>query len=893
MTKHIPAQPGVKGPAQATPSLRLPPPEEQAAGSATITFPADITPRTRSTSFAVVAVGASSGDIDPLLAFAAQIAVNSGIAWVVIQHHGNERKASVKELLQSVSMVPVVEAVDGMALAPNRIHVLRHSQESGLEDGRFRLKPQRAAQDRGLPINAFFTAIAASFGDRCAGVILSGMGADGTRGLQAIKRAGGLTVAQLPESARFDPMPLSAIAAQVIDLVVLPDQMPGRIVAWFEPASVTLDARREDEDLLALAEIIRMLSQHTGSSFVDYKTNTVIRRIERRTGLHQLDSMRSYVSFLRANPPEVELLFKELLIGVTSFFRDPKVWDYLGNIALPRLLADYPEGRAFKAWVPACSTGEEAYSLAMAFSEAVSQLESPARFTLQIFATDLSSDAIDRARQGRYNQRIAGVLSPQRLQRFFVAEPAGYQVRAEIRNMIIFAQQNIVSDPPFTKLDILCCRNLLIYFNTRLQQRLIPLFHYALNPGGLLLLGSADTPGHFSELFAPFATSSRLYRRLDDPVTPAVATYFPTRVTAMAPSHHAEPREASMAGNIQSNVEQLLLQKYSPAAALLNREGDILYIHGRTGGFLEPAAGQANWNIHVMARDGLRFELGSLIKEALQSDGVVRSSCLAVHDELGRQQGVVMTVEALRQPHALEGMLFVTFNNADLAPDTKEGGSPDPKVAELERLLVQARSEIHAVRNEMQSSREELKSANEELQSTNEELQSTNEELTTSKEEMQSLNEELYTVNAELQSKVDDLSMINSDMKNLLNSTDIATVFLDSELRIRRFTTAATRIFKLIAGDLHRPLSDIASDLEYPTLEEDAREVAHTLIFSEKQVATRSGRWYTVRIMPYRTIDNVIDGVVLTLINITDSKLLEAQLRVGQQGDDELEEKKA
>ncbi|MES2742735.1 MAG: chemotaxis protein CheB [Pseudomonadota bacterium] len=834
--------------------------------------------------FPMVAVGASAGGLEPIIAFLSSLPIDSGVALVVIQHLDPNHRTLLPELLQRATSIPVQEIADRLQPFPNRIYVKPAHAELSLADGRFVLSASSAPPGQRFPINVFFTALAAEWADLAVGVIFSGMGSDGTRGLQAIKERNGLTLAQFPDSAKFDPMPHSAIAAGVVDLIDLPEKMPAKIIAYLK--QITLLNRNDGavEIKNFLPEIVKILTDHTGNSFTDYKINTVLRRIERRMSLHQIASMEQYVPHLRLNPGEIDLLFKELLIGVTSFFRDQKVWEYLKVVALPQLLAANPEGRAFKAWIPACSTGEEAYSLAMVFSEVVAQVNPRAKYSLQIFATDLSADAIDRARQGRFTPAIASDVSLERLERFFVAGEDGYHVKKEIRNMIIFAPQNIISDPPFTKLDILCCRNLLIYLNAKLQQRLIPLFHYALNAGGILLLGSADTPGHFSDLFAPLTTSSRLYRRLGDIDRRRLPTYFPTKVSAASAPTLSESREVSMPGKIQSHVEQLLLQKYSPAAALLNEQGDILYINGRTGAFLEPAAGKANWNIHAMAREGLRYELAGLIKKAMQGEGVVRLKGLLVKDHLGQPLGVDLTAEALHQPDALQGMIFLTFSSVPMVPEAKRVRSPNPKVIELEQMLVQARLELQAVRDEMQTSREELKSANEELQSTNEELQSTNEELTTSKEEMQSLNEELYTVNAELQSKVDDLSLVNSDMKNLLNSTDIATIFLDSSLRIRRFTSPATQIYKLIASDLRRPLGDIVNDLDYVALEADAQEVIRTLVFSEKQVRTKNGRWFTVRIMPYRTVENVIDGVVVTFINITESKLLEAQLRQVQQG---------
>ncbi|WP_058051236.1 chemotaxis protein CheB [Janthinobacterium sp. Ant5-2-1] len=834
--------------------------------------------------FPVVAIGASAGGLDPIVAFLTHVPQESGIAYVVIQHLDPTQKALLPELLQRATSIPVTEITQQAVLQPNHIYVIPSNADLGLSKGHFVLSEPLQLRGHRLPINAFFESLAAELGELAVGVILSGMGSDGTRGLQAIKQAGGLTLAQHPDTAKFDMMPQSAIAADAVDLVDFPDKMPEKIVSYLFRSSFLELPGKQASGRNSLQEIVALLTEHTGNSFSDYKINTVLRRIERRMSLYQMTSMEEYISYLRNNPAEIDLLFKELLIGVTNFFRDPKVWEYLKMVVLPQMLATHPEGRAFKAWIPACSTGEEAYSLAMVFHEVVASSNPRAKYSLQIFATDLSADAIDRARQGRFPPTISSDVSAERLERFFLQDKSDYLVRKEIRNMIIFAQQNIISDPPFTKLDILCCRNLLIYLNAKLQQRLIPLFHYALNRDGILLLGSADTPGHFSELFAPLTTSSRMYRRLDNLARQRLLTYFPTKVSSATPPTSSDTREVSMPGKIQSHVEQLLLQKYSPAAVLLNQDGDILYINGRTGAFLEPAAGKANWNIHAMAREGLRYELAGLIKQALQSDSLVRLKGLVFKDHVGQAQGVDLTAEALLQPEALRGMVFVTFASVPLAATARRGRSPNPKVLELEQQLIQARNEIQAVRDEMQTSREELKSANEELQSTNEELQSANEELTTSKEEMQSLNEELYTVNAELQSKVDDLSLVNSDMKNLLNSTDIATIFLDSELRIRRFTAPATQIYKLIQTDLRRPLSDIVNDLAYPNLEADALEVIRSLVFCERQVQTKNGRWYNVRIMPYRTVENVIDGVVVTFINITESKVLEAQLRQIQSG---------
>ncbi|MYN10956.1 chemotaxis protein CheB [Massilia sp. FT127W] len=825
----------------------------------------------------VVGIGASAGGLEPICELLAAVPPASPFAYVVVQHLDPLQIGMLPELLQRVTAMPVREAADGMPLEAGHVYVIPPNRDLGYAHGLLRLTLRPQTRTQSVSIDHFLNQLAAECGSLAAGVVLSGMGSDGTAGLRAIQERGGMTLAQQPASARFAAMPQSAIDAGSADIVARAGDMPALIAERLaQPPQHVLHVLPGAQRRNALAELLQNLLTRTGNDFADYKMNTVMRRIERRMALHQCPTLEAYVALLQDNPGEVQLLFKEMLIGVTNFFRDQKVWEQLKAVALPQLLEAHPDGAAFKAWVPACSTGEEAYSLAMVFSEAIEHVSPRAKYSLQIFATDLDPDAIDRAREGLFTHSIEADVSPERLQRFFVADERGYRVRKELRNMIIFAQQNIISDPPFTKLDVLSCRNLLIYFSPKLQQRLIPLFHYALKPAGLLLLGSADTPGHFTELFAPLPGGSRIYQRLDAG-SQRLVHYFPTRVAAVAPIPN-EARSASMNGNLQSQVEQLLLKKHTPAAVLLNRDGDILYIHGRTGAYLEPAAGKANWNIHAMARDGLRYPLADLLQRALAEEGPQVLPGLVMKSASGQELSVDLSAEALRDGEALEGMALVTFLSAPRQA-ARRTRLASPRVTELEQQLAQARLEIQAVRDEMQTSREELRSANEELQSTNEELQSTNEELTTSKEEMQSLNEELYTVNAELQSKVDDLSLVNSDMKNLLNSTDIATIFLDNVLHIRRFTTQATQVYKLIASDVQRPLSDIASDLVYPELEQDAGEVLRTLVFSEKQIPTRNGRWFTVRIMPYRTVDNVIDGLVLTFINITGAKQLESQLR--------------
>lgn len=827
----------------------------------------------------IVGIGASAGGLEALTSFLENVPLTSGLAYVVIQHLDPTYKGMLPELLQRATRMAVYQVTDRMAVKPNCVYVIPPNKDMSILHGRLHLLEPSAPRGLRLPIDFFFRALAEDQQGMAIGVVLSGMGSDGTLGLRAIKEKAGLTLAQEPSSAKFDAMPHSAIDAGVIDIVAPAEELPVKIVIYLHRAHSDIEHKPilALKSQTALEKIILLLREHTGNDFSLYKKNTVYRRIERRMALHQIDAIANYVRYLRENSQELDLLFKELLIGVTSFFRDQEVWDYLQKETLPALLAANPNGKALRAWVPACSTGEEAYSLAILFKETLERIKPAARYSLQIFATDLDQDAIDRARLGVFPANIAADVSPERLSRFFASDDNGYRIIKEIREMVVFAPQNIIMDPPFTKLDILTCRNLLIYLGPELQANLMQLFHYALNRDGVLLLGSAETIGSFNGLFALQGSKARLYRRLDHTLRVATVN-FPVKFPSDLYVAHERPHKViNPATSLQFQTDQFLLQQYTPAAALVNAEGDILYINGRTGKYLEPAAGKANWNIYAMTRDGLRHQLSSALKKVLRQTGTILLENLRIESHDDTAQGVNITVQLIEKPELLHGMVMIVFADTPLPCKTRAGAPLDQvQQSELER----AREEIQIIREEMQTSQEELTATNEELQSSNEELQSTNEELTTSKEEMQSLNEELQTVNAELQSKVDDLSILNNDMKNLLNSTDLATIFLDEALHVRRFTTQATRIFKLIAADVGRPLSDIVTDLRYPELQQDARDVLHTLMFSEKEIATDDGRWFKARIMPYRTLENVIDGVVLTFTDITTAKQLEAELRL-------------
>ncbi len=834
--------------------------------------------------FPVVGIGASAGGLEALEQFLAQVPAGCGIGFVIIQHLDPTREGIMSGLLQRVTGMKVSQVKDRTRVRPDCVYVIPPNKNMSILHGVLHLLEPVAARGLRLPIDFFLRSLAQDQHERSIGVVLSGMGSDGTLGLRAIKEKAGLALVQDPVSARFDGMPRSAIDAGLADIVAPAGELPAKILSFLQcrPQATRTESALPEKTQSALEKAVLLLRSRTGHDFSLYKRNTLYRRIERRMGIHQIGKIASYIRYLQENTQELDLLFKEFLIGVTSFFRDPAVWDQLSKEVVPDLLARRPAGQTLRAWVPACSSGEEAYSLAMILKEAVGEAKSKQNIGVQVFATDLDRDAIDKARQAIFPANIAADVSPERLARFFEKDPRGYRVRKEIREMVIFATQNLVMDPPFTKQDILSCRNLLIYLAPELQRKLIPLFHYSLNPDGILLLGSAETIGEFGAMFAPLGGRSRIFRRRESTQAPEPVE-FPSSFSAPS-SPGAQPRSASKpASNLQALADRLILQRYAPPAVLTNDKGDILYVSGRTGNYLEPAAGKANWNIFAMAREGLRYELSEAFQKVIRQGGIATLRQLKVQSN-GKEQLLDVTVQRLEEAGLLQGLVMIVFTDLPrlvpikMASASGRSSAEVPRLTELHRQLQEARKETSATREAMQTSQEELRSANEEMQSTNEELQSTNEELTTSKEEMQSLNEELQTLNAELQAKLDELSRSHNDMKNLLNSTDIATVFLDGELRVRRFTTQAARIISLIQSDVGRPITDLATELHYPRLAEDAREVLQTLVPAEKSIGAKDGRWFTVRIMPYRTVDNLIDGVVITFADISTATAREANL---------------
>jgi two-component system CheB/CheR fusion protein len=789
------------------------------------------------------------------------------------------------DLLQKHTGMPVVEATDGMRLQPNHVYLSAPGRTLAMLQGALHVMDHASDGRAALPIDYFFRSLAEDQGDRAIGVILSGTGTDGTLGLKSVKAHAGMTMAQEIRSAKYAGMPESAIRSGVVDYVRPPGSMVDQISAFLTGVAGR-DAQRLAGDSPALGRIFVALRDRTGHDFSVHKATTSRRRIERRMNVHQIESIEEYLRYLQVNPQELDALFQELLIGVTSFFRDPAAFDSLAGSALPKLLDSRPDGSDVRVWVPGCSTGEEAYSIAILLREYLAAQGRSLR--LQIFATDLDLAAIETARAGICPSGIVTDLTPDRLRRWFVQEDGHYRIKKDIRDLVIFARHDLLTDPPFTKLDLLSCRNLLIYLESRAQRRLLPLFHYALKPAGLLFLGAAESIDRHEGLFSTVDRKWKIFRRLN--TKRQVLEEFPigrgkTRPVEAVP---ADGRDAEEAPPLSAFVERMMLMRSGQSGVVVDKRGETLYVAGRAGEYLEPAAGEPTHRLLKMAREDLRHDLTAVLREAAKKEGeAVRRGVRVTID--GGVRSVDITATAITEPKLLRGLLLVTFDTVRSAGPRRVGGrdrrparSARPAGEALLDELRDTKRRLQHSLEETQAYNEELTSANEELQSANEELQSGNEELETGREEMQSLNEELATVNAELRAKVDDLADAQSDLQNLLNSTDTATIFLDADLNIKRFTPAARAVANLIVSDLGRPLSDIASKLEGPPLMDDAREVMQSLVSRSREIRSPEGTWYLMRALPYRTVANTIGGVIFTFSDVTAIKQAEGILREAQ-----------
>jgi len=845
--------------------------------------------------FPVVGIGASAGGLAAFEQFFSGMPPDTdpGMAFVLVQHLAPNHKSILVDLIQRYTRMQVFEVRDGVAVRPNCAYIIPPNRDMAFVDGTLQLLEPHFPRGQRMPIDFFFRSLALDQHERAICVVLSGSGSDGTLGLRAVKGEGGMVMAQTPETAEYDGMPRSALATGLVDYELPPAHMPAQIIAYVthapgsRPGAATAPPPKVENALKKICTLLRAQTRH---NFSEYKPSTIHRRTERRMAVHQIESLEGYVGYLRQNPAEVEALFRDLLIGVTSFFRDPEAFRALEEEVLSRLFAGRPAGSAIRVWVPGCSTGEEAYSLAILLSERQEALKRS--FPIQVFATDIDRQAIATARAGLYPASISADLSPERLARFFSVEPDGSACRIHkaVRDLLVFSEQDLLTDPPFSRLDLISCRNLLIYLNGEVQKKLVPLFHYSLNPGGILFLGPSETVGEFGDLFATLDRKHKLYARRDAARSAPPAPLPPAPLAAADERIPRPGKETTLPRkpSLRELTEKTLLERVFPTAALVKANGDILYLHGRTGLYLEPAPGEAGQqNLLKMARQGLQNELTAALRKAATGRETVRVANLRVKTN-GESAAVHATVcpAAAGPESGTQAPLFLVVLEPSTAaepaagPAAPRGGDADASLARLQQELRAKEEYLQTSNEELETANEELKSSNEELQSVNEELQSTNEELETSKEELQSLNEELATVNAELQSKVADLTRINNDMNNLLAGTGIATVYVDHGQRILRFTPAATRIMNLIQGDVGRPVGHLAPNLAgYDRLSEDTREVLDTLVPREVEVKTSAGNWYAMRIAPYRTLDNAIEGAVITFVDIDSMKHTEEALR--------------
>ncbi len=830
----------------------------------------------------IVGIGASAGGLEAFEQFFRHAPADSGIAFVLVSHLSPDHESMLTEILQRTTAMPVIEVQDQMQVSANSVYIIPPNRDMTIFHGKLQLNVPAEPHAQRMPIDVFLRSLAEDQGENAIGIILSGTGTDGTLGLRAIVGAGGLSLVQEPTTAKYDGMPSSAIQAGYASHILPVEQMADVIISGARIQGMHQQVHESPATSSGITRILMQLRSAIGQDFSHYKKSTINRRIERRMAQHNIEDTLVYARYLKENPAEVQILFKELLINVTSFFRDPEAFDFLQNDILPRLCKGKPEDYVFRVWVAGCSTGEEAYSIAILLREWMEKNQQ--EFKVQIYGTDLDDDAIAIARAGVYPPNIVQDVTAERLHRFFVKDDAGYRIRKEIREMAVFAIQNVIKDPPFTRLDLLSCRNLMIYLEPELQNRLIPAFHYSLKPGGVLFLSPSESIGNHTDLFTPIQRKWKFYSATLTARSPRTMMTSPLGWTAGSGS---KSPEESMQKTHEPNFAELtrraLVQCFAPASVVTDLKGNTLYIHGETGKYLRPAPGQASLNIMEMAREGLELPLHVAIRTAASESTPTLNQEVQVKTN-GGFSAIGLSVRPLANPNGGEGLLLVSFE--DIAtPAVKPGRKSAAKPAEkgrieaLERELAYNKENLQATIDAQQAVNEELKSTNEELQSTNEELQSTNEELETSKEELQSVNEELITVNAELQNKIEQLSGMQNDMKNLLDNINIGTVFLDQHLAIRRFTREVTKIYRLVPSDIGRPLADIKSDLEGENLLLDAQAVLETLVPIERELCTNNGLWYLIRIQPYRTLDNVIEGLVLTFTDISQRIRTEAAVQ--------------
>jgi two-component system, chemotaxis family, CheB/CheR fusion protein len=819
------------------------------------------------TKFVIAALGASAGGLEALEGFFRHMPADAGIGFVVVQHLAPDHASVLAELLARCTSMTVEQARERAKVAPNRVYIIPPNATLTVKDGTLRVAPPAEPRGYRMPIDSLFCSLAEDCAEHAVCIMLSGTGTDGTLGLRAIKEYGGMAMAQTLESAKYDAILRSAISTGLVDHVLPVEEMPAKLVDYAVHLSSTNGkAIREQFDGTHLDRIHNLLRRRAGHDFSQYKESTVLRRLERRMKALQIETVDGYLHVMEQQPEEADRLFKDLLIGVTQFFRDADAFTTIGREVIPKLFAGKEADRQVRACVVGCASGEEAYSIAILLCEFAASMDSPPQ--LKVFATDIDERGLEMARKGRYPESIAEHLSADRLARYFIKQEGAYQVKRELREICLFTNHSFIKDPPFSRLDLISCRNVMIYLGADLQQKMIPLFHYALRPGGYLFLGPSEGISSHPDLFRTVDKKHRIFQKKETIQRPAIT--LPLADTG-APSFSGGKQRATEGLTVPKQLERIILQRYGPACAVVRENGDAIYFSGEIGSYLQPASGTPDNNVINMAREGLRVPLRTALHKAVSGHERVIQKDVSVRKN-GGVSLVDLTVEPISE-FADDGLFMILFEDAVTPP---AGVTPpaafDASSADTVRHL---EGELRAAQERAQSMFEELESANEELKSANEKYQSTNEELETSKEEVQSSNEELETINAELNRRLAELDHANGDLQNLINSTQIATIFLDTELHIRSFTSAAGGVFRLIAGDIGRPITDLAAQFADDHLIDDIREVLQTLVPRDRDLPGTRGRHFLTRVLPYRTVHDVIDGVVVTFTDVTELKQAE------------------
>lgn len=842
--------------------------------------------------FPVVGIGASAGGLEAFTQLLNYLPTNTGMAFVIVQHMSPEQESTLSLILGRATEMPVHEAQDGMAIAPNQVYVIPPNASMTIAQGVLKLKPRPRNNGLFMSIDTFLLSLAEERGNKAVGVILSGGDSDGARGLEAIKAAGGITFAQCQDTAQVDSMPNTAIATGQVDFILPPDKIAQKLAEISRHPYIANRLGTESEANPTaptsgdtLAQIFNLLRNATGVDFTHYKQTTLNRRLGRRMLLYKLERLEDYVRYLQNNPAEVMALYQDALIHVTSFFRDPESFNALKSLVFPVIIKDKTPGTPIRIWIAGCSTGEEAYSIAICLLEFLAD-QFP-RLPIQIYATDISETAIEFARNGVYTPSQVANVAPERLYRFFVKVDGGYQVSKSVREVCVFARQNLIDDPPFSRLDLITCRNVLIYLGTPLQKKLLPIFHYGLKSTGFLMLGTSETVGDFTDLFTLCDKRNKIYAKklittrlnidLADSPYPLVTT--PPQVSAI------EQLPGDL--ELQREADRIVLNQYAPAGVVVDLNLEILQFRGQTSPYLEPTPGRASLNLLRMAKEELRRELQTGIYQARQQKLSIKCAGIQLREgERIRQITINITPFQIGETQECYLVLFEDAPPMLALPEATDDGSTPSKrktreaaeIARLKQELATTREHLQSIIEEQQATNQDLRAANEEILSSNEELQSTNEELETAKEEIQATNEELNTVNEELRRRTKEATQVSNDLQNLLNSINIPILMLGADLQIRQFTPAVEGIFNLISTDIGRPLSDITHKLNVPNLEQEILEVIRTLNLNTQEIQDRDGHWYHLRIRPYRTIDNKIDGAVLVLIDIDNLKRSDAQL---------------